>query len=161
MNFSPTTKTSSIHVSASQSSGFIVLMAIIVMGAVAVVSSLIILTLSANGAQVSAIVEQSNQAKALADACTEYALDALHQNPAYSGDETINLGFGDCSIEPVSLSGELSDMATIETTGTVDDVVRKVEAVAQVTVVTEGEIPEEQTTTTTVQLQSLQEVANF
>ena len=144
-------------------SGYIVLMAIIVIGAVAFVSSLLILTISAESSQNSAIIQQSNQAKALANACAEYALDALHQNSAYSGNETLTLGVGNCVLAPINL---VADLATIQSIGTVQNTIRKVEVIAQVTVTTEetdpeAEPPAEPISTITVQLQSWQEVGDF
>lgn len=69
-------------------------------------------------------LEQSNQAKALANACAEEALLKLKQDLSYTGNETITLSSGTCQIQDVKGAGP---NRIIKTTGTVGTIIRKVE----------------------------------
>lgn len=71
------------------------------------------------------VIEQSNQAKALANACSEKALESLRENVNYAGNETVNLGQGSCQIFAVLGSGNTN--RTVEASGTVNSITRKVQ----------------------------------
>lgn len=69
-------------------------------------------------------LEESNQAKALANACAEEALQEIQDLLVYEGSDTISLGQGSCSYTVTRLASQNRD---IEASGTVGDVVRKIE----------------------------------
>ncbi len=71
------------------------------------------------------VIEQSNQAKALANACSEKALESLRENLNYAGSETVNLGQGYCHIFAVLGSGNTNRI--VEASGTVNSITRKVQ----------------------------------
>jgi hypothetical protein len=60
--------------------GYITLMSVLITGAIALVIGVSLLLLGIGAAKTSLAIEQSNQAKALTNACTERALDQLRQN---------------------------------------------------------------------------------
>jgi len=103
--------------------GFVLLITVLVIGAVATAIAVGLLNLG-SGVTVSSIyLEQSFQAKALADACAEEGLQQIRDNTAFAGTGTLVLGQGNCSYTVTSGGGS---NRTVETVGTVDSVVRKV-----------------------------------
>lgn len=111
----------------STRSGYILLITILVIGAVAsaILSSLMILGISAN--QVSFSVVQANQSLANAQACAEYGLMKLRQSPSYAGNEFITIGTDQCEILPVGGIGNNNRVVCAE--GKVGDSVRRLEVV--------------------------------
>lgn len=73
------------------------------------------------------ITQQSVQARSLANACAEEALQKLRESVYYTGDEMLAFSFGSCQILPISGVGNTN--RTVETTGSVGTVVRKVRIV--------------------------------
>lgn len=107
------------------SRGFIVLTATLAVSAIGATIAVSLLLLGVASSRSSFVLEQSNQAKALANACAENALNQLRLDENYAGNETIVLGAGECFIAEPGGSGD-SDR-TIQATGTVGLVVRRVE----------------------------------
>lgn len=68
-------------------------------------------------------LDQSNQAKALSNACVEEALKRIQENTPFSGSATINLGNGSCTYTVTKLTGQ---NRTVTSAGTVGIIVRKV-----------------------------------
>lgn len=108
-------------------SGYILLITILVIGAIAsaILSSLMILGISAN--QVSFAVLQANQSLANAQACAEYGLMQLRQSPSYAGNEFIAIGADQCEI--LSVGGIGNNNRVLCTEGKVGDSVRRLEIV--------------------------------
>lgn len=106
--------------------GYVTLLSVLVVGAIgtAVVTTLLLLGLSSSRTSFS--YEQQEQAQGLADACTEDALQEIRDNTSYVGSGGFSAGQGSCTFTVTSQGGE---NRTIEATGTVDTVVRKVEVV--------------------------------
>lgn len=104
--------------------GYITLLSTLFLVAIGgiVASSLILLGLGFS--RTSLALDQSNQAKALANACAEEALLKLKQNLSYTGNETITLAQGSCQIQDVKGAGP---NRIIKTTGTIGTIIRKVE----------------------------------
>lgn len=104
--------------------GYIALLATLFLVAIGgvVAGSLILLGLGFSKS--SFALEQSNQAKALANACAEEALLKLKQNISYTGNETIALAQGSCQIQDMKGAGP---NRIIKTTGTIGTIIRKVE----------------------------------
>lgn len=72
-------------------------------------------------------LDQSNQAKALANACMEEALQKLRETVYYTGSETLTLTTGSCQIQTVAGTGNSN--RTVQTTAAVGTVQRKVKVV--------------------------------
>lgn len=104
--------------------GYITLISVLVAGALIllITTTLLItgITFSKNGLA----LENSNQAKALADACAEEALQQIRDSVAYSGGATLNIGNGSCNYTVLSIGGQSRN---IQSVGTVNGYVRKVE----------------------------------
>ncbi len=73
------------------------------------------------------VTQQSMQARSLANACAEEALQKLRESLYYNGDETLTFSAGSCQILPISGTG--NTQRTVKTTGSVGSVVRKVRIV--------------------------------
>lgn len=111
--------------------GFILLITILIIGAIAsaILSSLLLLGISAN--QVSLSVQQSEKALATAQACAEYALLRLRQSPSYDGNEFLTLGDDQCEI--LTIGGIGNNNRAVCAEGTSGEAIRRLEiAVSQV-----------------------------
>lgn len=86
-----------------------------------VAGSLILLGLGFS--RTSFALDQSNQAKALANACTEEALQKIQESTPFSGSATITLGNGNCSYTVTKLTGQ---NRTIIASGTIGTIIRKI-----------------------------------
>lgn len=104
--------------------GFVILTGVIVIGAIAIVVAVSLILIGLGLSRTSFANEQSAQAKGLADACAEYALNQLRNDSNYAGDEILSIGPGSCYIRPVLGSGNTN--RTVETIGTVGPITRKV-----------------------------------
>lgn len=111
----------------SSQSGYILLISILVIGAIAsaILSSLLLLGISAN--QVSFSVQQASQSLANAQACAEYGLMKLRQTPSYAGNEFVTIGTNQCEILPIGGIGNNNRVLCAE--GKVGDSVRRLEIV--------------------------------
>jgi len=106
-----------------QNKGFVILMSMLIITAVtvAIASSLVLLGLDSSRSSFS--LEQSYQAKALADLCAEEALQVMHGDTGGTGIGTMTEGLGDCKYEIFNLGG---DIRRIDAQGSVGDIVRRV-----------------------------------
>ncbi|HCB22966.1 TPA: hypothetical protein DEP06_04080 [Candidatus Daviesbacteria bacterium] len=107
----------------SNQRGYITLLSTLFLVAIAgvVAGSLILLGLGFSKTSFS--LDQSNQAKALANACAEEALEKIQESTPFSGSATLNLGNGSCSYTVTKLSGQ---NRTIVSSGTVSTIIRKI-----------------------------------
>ncbi len=104
-------------------SGYIVLTTVLIVGAVGVAAAVAVLWLGLVDSKSSFALEQSNQAKALANACSDEALQQIRDSTSYSGTGNLTLGQGTCTYTVTNNGGT---SRTIISTGTVGTVVRKV-----------------------------------
>jgi len=102
--------------------GFITLMSVIIVSAIGIAIASAILLLGVGSAKTSIIVEQSSQAKGLATACAEDALERVKESPSFTGSGNLSLSQGICSY---LVSGVLP-AKIINASGTVSTVIRKV-----------------------------------
>lgn len=109
--------------------GYIALLAVLIIGAAAVAISLAILTSGADSQRAALSEIQSKQARSLAAACAQEALQQVHDNIAYTGSNSITQGAGSCTYTVTSTSNQ---SRTIVATGTVGSVVRKIQAYATI-----------------------------
>lgn len=132
--------------SAIGQAGYLTLVSVLVVGAVGVSVVVSVLLLSVGATQSSITVIQADQATALADACAERALQSLRENPAYGSGDTYTLGNGSCEI--VAIQGSGTTNRTLQTTGTVSTITKRVEV-------------EIATIASPMEITSWQEVADF
>ena len=93
-----------------QISGYITLISVLIVGAVGIAIATSLLLLGLSSSRTSFTIEQSSQARALADACAEKAITSLIQDENYQGNETINLGQGSCDILQITSGGGGSNL---------------------------------------------------
>jgi len=74
--------------------GYIVLITVLVIGAVGVAIAIAVLWLGLGSSKSSFALEQSNHAKALANACAEEALQQIRDSTPFSGTGNLTLGQG-------------------------------------------------------------------
>jgi hypothetical protein len=114
--------------------GFVTLISVLVLGAVgvAVVTSLLLLGVGSSRSSFAA--EQSLQARGLADACAETALQQIRTNSAFTGTNTLTFGSNSCTYTVTNSGGTTR---AVVSSGTVGTVVRRVNvSVATVSPVT-------------------------
>src|SRR5262245_10632692 len=104
-------------------SGYIALLAVLVVGAAATAICLVLLTIGTDSQRSGLVELQSKQARGLATACAEEALQQIHNNIAFSGTNTLSIGQGSCTYTVTVTAGTTR---TITTTGIVGSVVKKV-----------------------------------
>lgn len=97
--------------------GYVSLISTLVIGAVVSVITVAILWMSSVSSHTSIVRGHGLSARALADACAEYALQQIRNSTSFSGGGTISIGDGSCSYVVSVGSGEAR---TISTTGDMD-----------------------------------------
>lgn len=108
-----------------QQSGYIALMAILIIGAAAVAISLALLSTSTDIQRSTLVQQQSKQARGLAVACAQEALQQVHDSTTYTGTTSISpIGQGNCSY---TVTNTGATTRTILATGTVGNIVRKIQ----------------------------------
>ncbi len=127
-----------MHVSAQK--GFAMLIAVLALATVGVAISTTLLLLSISAAQASLAVQESAEAKTLANSCAELALQKLVATRTYIGTSGTTLMQGTCAytISQLNLSDD-----TISATGTVNQTFRKVQVVvatSSLTIITWQEV---------------------
>lgn len=110
--------------------GYIALIAVLIIGAASTAIALTLLIGGTDNQKAALVLQQSVQARALAMACAEDVLETLHETPAYTGTNSITLGQGNCTYTVTSGGG---NARVIDTTGTVNGVVRKIKIYATIT----------------------------
>lgn len=106
-----------------ETSGYITLVSVLVVGAIGVTVAISLVLLGVGSSQTSFTDERSNQAKGLANACAEEALQQIHDSLSFTGSGILTLGQGVCGY---SVTNEGGSNRTIISSSTVDMVVRKI-----------------------------------
>lgn len=106
-----------------ETSGYITLVSVLVVGVISVAITVSILLLGVGSSQTSFVDERSNQAKGVVNACIEEALQQIHDSLSFTGSGTLTLGQGTCGYSVINEGGS---NRTIISSSTVDTVVRKV-----------------------------------
>jgi DeoR/GlpR family transcriptional regulator of sugar metabolism len=115
--------------STRQSGGYIALMAVLIVGAASLAIGLALLTMGADSQRSTLIAQQSAQARSLATACAEEALQEIHDDTAFTGTDNLSLGQGTCSYTVTNTGG---NNRTITASGVVGEVTRKLEIYATI-----------------------------
>jgi hypothetical protein len=119
-----------IHRKSVQSNGYVLLLSVIFLGAIAVTIAGSLLFLGLSRGQTDFTALQAAQARALSEACAETALTNLQENSSYAGGETIILNNGNtCNILPVEFN---APVYTFNTEATVGSAVKKLSVQAEV-----------------------------
>lgn len=102
--------------------GYITLLSMLFLVAIGGVIAGSLILLGLGFSKTSFALYQSNEAKALANACAEEALQKIQESTPFSGSSTITLGDGTCTYTVTKLTGQ---NRTITTSGTVGTIIRK------------------------------------
>jgi len=113
-----------------QQKGYVALLAVLIMGAASLAISLALLTTGTDAQRSTLVTQQSAQARNLAGACAEEALQQIHDNTAFTGNNALNHGQGTCSYTVTSTG---SATRVVDTSGTVGSVVRKIKVYVTIT----------------------------
>lgn len=103
--------------------GYVALITVLVVGAIGMAIVISLLLLGLGSSRTSFALEQSNQAKALANACAEEALQQIRDSLPFEGTGSLSLGQGACTYTVTKLAGQSRTATASATVGTV---VRKV-----------------------------------
>lgn len=104
-------------------SGYITLISTLIAGAIGVATAVSLLLLGLGLSRTSFAIEQSAQARGLANACAEEALEQIKTSSNFSGSNNLSLGPGTCSYTVQKGSGQ---NRIITASGMVGTIVRKV-----------------------------------
>ena len=102
--------------------GYITLLSVLIIGAVGVSISSSLLLLGVNATKTTSINEQSNEAKALANACAEIARQNIANTITYTGTGNLSLNGGSCTF---AVTNPSSTTKLVNASGTYNSVVRK------------------------------------
>ncbi len=102
--------------------GYIALISVLIVGAVAIAVTTSMLLLGLGSSRTSFALEQSYQAKALANLCAEEALQQIRSSTSFSGTDNLSLGQGVCTYTVANTGGQ---NRSITAQGTVGTIVRK------------------------------------
>lgn len=124
--------------------GYVALVSVLIAGAAGAAVAVSLILLGLGSSRTSFALQQSGQAKALANACAEEALEQIRDNRRFTGTGSLILGQGSCTYT-VWGGGRNK---TIRTLGSVGAIARKIEIEAEVLI-------------TQINIISWQEVADF
>jgi uncharacterized protein (UPF0333 family) len=102
--------------------GYITLVSVLVVGAIGVSIAASLILLGLGSSRASFAIQQSNQAKALANACAESALQQINNSTPFEGSGNLSIGQGNCAYTVIKLIGANRE---IESFGTMGTIVRK------------------------------------
>lgn len=103
--------------------GFVTLMSVLIASALGTAIAVSVILLGLGSSRSSFAVEQSHQAKALADACAEEALQQIRLSSSFAGNGNLTFGRGGCTYTVVNTGAQ---NRTITASGTVSTTVRRV-----------------------------------
>lgn len=106
--------------------GVITLLSVLIVGIVGLSIGALLMLLSLSESRSAAALQNSLQARGLADACAEHALNKLRISSSYAGNETLSFNNGTCTIQALTGSGSVK---TIRTIGVSGDATRKDEII--------------------------------
>jgi uncharacterized protein YpmB len=102
--------------------GFVALISIIIVGAIILSITVFMVYINLNFLHNSFIIKNSDQARMLAQTCSEYALQKINDENDFVGTNNFLLLEGDCSYSVIS---DIGENRTIESWGQVKNTIRK------------------------------------
>jgi hypothetical protein len=106
-------------------SGYVALLAVLIVGAASLAVATALLLTAADSQRSTLVSQQSSQARNVAFACGEEALQQIHDNTSFTGTNNFSIGAGSCTYTVTNTGGQ---NRTITATGTVGTVVRKIQS---------------------------------
>lgn len=114
----------------SKESGYVALLAVLIMGAATLATSLALLTNGMDNQRSTLAEQQSVQARQLAAACAEEALQVIRDSSSYVGTAGITLTDGMCNYTVTNTGGSAR---IIDAMATVNNLVRKLKVYVTIT----------------------------
>jgi hypothetical protein len=105
------------------SPGYVALLAVLVMGAVTLASGLALLMSGTDNQRTALVDQQSAQARGLAAACAEKALQTIHDTTTYTGSSTETIDTQTCSYTVTSTG---TNTRIVDSFSTIDNATRRV-----------------------------------
>lgn len=98
--------------------GFVTLLSVLLIGAVGAATAISLISIGISSSQTTTALERANQAKALANACAEEALQQIRNSTVFSGNGNLALGQGTCVYEVINNGGQNRQINVSANTGT-------------------------------------------
>lgn len=105
--------------------GYIALITVLIISAISLLIAINANLFGISESDMGFIKNQASESYYLANACAEYALIELKDNQDYSGEETLAIGAGTCSI--LKIRGQGNRNRIVQVTGSVYNLTRKIE----------------------------------
>ena len=102
--------------------GYITLISVLIIGAIAIAITTSMLLLGLGSSRTSFALEQGYQAKALANLCSEEALQQIRSSTSFSGTNNLSAGQGTCTYTVTNTGGQ---NRLINAQGIVGTIIRK------------------------------------
>lgn len=134
-----------LHFVKHKNDGYIILISVLIVGAIGIAIAVSLLLLGVGSSRTSFVIEQSNQTKALTNACTEEALQQIRNQTSFEGSANLLIGQGNCSYTVTKQTGQ---NRIITSSSTVGMIIRKTKIIID-------------KITPTINIVSWQEVADF
>lgn len=109
-----------------QAHGYITLLSVLIISAIGLAVTISLILLGLGSGQSSLTLAKSAQAKALANACAEQALQAIRNSISFTGAGNLSLGVGSCNFTVTNTGGQTR---LIVSTGQTDETIRKVKII--------------------------------
>lgn len=101
----------------TKNNGYVILLTVLVVGAVAVTAAAALLIVGVDSAKNANLKVSSHSAGLLADACAEEALEVIRESLSFSGYGSLGLGESGCSYFITKLSGQNRTIVASSTVG--------------------------------------------
>lgn len=108
------------------SHGFATLVSVIVAGAIGGAIAVGLLLGGTDAVDLAEAVQEAHQARALADACTEQALQTIHNDLSFTGSVQLSLSTGTCTADVLNLGGAQRE---VRSNGTAVNTTRRVRVI--------------------------------
>ena len=131
-------------VQSGKNKGFVFLITVLVIGAIAAASTVAVLTLSLGSSRSSFSRQLSFRARAMADACVEEALEVIRENNKFTGSGSLSIDGNTCNYTVINTGGQTRE---VRGTGDATPARRKVKALVSkikptITLSSSQEIPD-------------------
>jgi len=106
----------------TEQSGYVALMAVLIMGAATLAIGLSLLASGTDNQRMVLVEQQSTRARALVNACTEEALQQIHDNMTYAGTTNLTIETESCQYTVTSTG---TSTRTIDANATIGNTTRR------------------------------------
>ena len=107
------------HFVITKMKGYVALISVLIVSAIGVVVVTGVILLGLSWSRTSFTTQQSFQAKTLADACAEEALQQIKDSIPFAGNGTLTLGQGSCAYTVTNNGAQNRSVVSVGTVGTV------------------------------------------